>query len=116
MTDNEIIKAFECCVQGNCDDCPFMKTRERCYNLDSLTIDLINRQNTEIEELKAINESRKTDRPFLIAISRSEARKEFAEKVDKLLTEHSRGDIDDTELYRLFDNILEEMESESNGI
>ena len=48
LTDNEIIKALECCMNGHCDDdCPFRETREHCHNLDSLILDLINRLQAE---------------------------------------------------------------------
>ena len=57
MTDNEIIKALECCCSPKvnaCDDCPFHK---RCYEnnewLEKEAIDLINRQKAEIERLTA---------------------------------------------------------------
>ena len=55
MTDNEIIKALECCMNGRCDDnCPFRETKEYCHNLDSLILDLIKRQNEEYEHLLKI--------------------------------------------------------------
>lgn len=57
MTDNEIIKALECCLpqngKRNCDDCPYAECEKGCA--DKLTkdcLDLINRQNAEIEKLK----------------------------------------------------------------
>lgn len=57
MTDNEIVKALECCMNGHCDDdCPFRKTREHCLNLDSLILNLINRQKAEIERLNSRKE------------------------------------------------------------
>ena len=58
MTDNEIIKALECCcsTQVNaCDDCPFY---ERCYNnnewLEKEAINLINRQKAEIDAFEEL--------------------------------------------------------------
>ena len=52
MTDNEIIKALECCKIGNCDDCPFYDIKEDCeVELPEESLDLINRQNAEIERL-----------------------------------------------------------------
>lgn len=53
MTDNEIIKAAECCVFGeSCEGCPL--EFKDCANIDvsKLTLDLINRQKAEIEELE----------------------------------------------------------------
>ena len=58
MTDNEIIKALECCMQGNnCGGCcPYDDEDDTCEECTSkLTRDalsLINRQKTEIERLK----------------------------------------------------------------
>ena len=49
MTDNEIIKALECChMKGKtCDDCP---TNDfECFRLEEMALDLINRQKAEIE-------------------------------------------------------------------
>ena len=85
MTDNEIIKALECCMNGHCDDdCPFRKTREHCLNLDSLILNLINRQKAEIERLQSIADSF-TDIGKLYSEIKAEAYKEFAEEVNKEL-------------------------------
>ena len=54
MTDNEIIKALECCRDCKCKDCPcYNKESDGCKELDEQDIiDLINRQKAEIERLK----------------------------------------------------------------
>ncbi len=50
MTDNEIIKALECCKKDDCDNCP--NDFGNCYaNLSGYSLDLINRQQAEIERL-----------------------------------------------------------------
>jgi hypothetical protein len=55
MTDNEIIKALECCWNENeCigDECPFFKPINDCAPLIAMeTLDLINRQKAEIKRL-----------------------------------------------------------------
>lgn len=54
MTDNEIIKALECCFNnnGNCtEECPLRHNNECWKILSSSTLDLINRQQAEIERL-----------------------------------------------------------------
>ena len=52
MTDNEIIKAFECCdIKGVCNNCPFKNDRESCERLGDLVLDLINRQKAENSNL-----------------------------------------------------------------
>ena len=52
MTDEQIVKALECCTRGKiCRECP-LKTEDRCMSIirgDAL--DLINRQKAEIERL-----------------------------------------------------------------
>ena len=56
MTDKEIIKALECCTPENesCLNCPLIDVSvpECAGILYKATIDLINRQQAEIEELK----------------------------------------------------------------
>ena len=62
MTDNEIIKALECCVDemGCTKGCPCFDqkakgshcTVSKKLELEKLTLDLINRQKAEIERLK----------------------------------------------------------------
>ena len=54
MTDNEIIKALECCIEDeDCSHCPSIKEMPYCSN-DIMVgaLNLINRQQTEIERLK----------------------------------------------------------------
>ena len=57
MTDAEIKKALECCANYGllkCNKCPMRNGSKTCmYDLSKLTIDLINRQQAEIEELTA---------------------------------------------------------------
>ena len=51
MTNEQIIKALECCKNDDCDNCP--NTFGNCYaNLAGEALDLINRQQTEIEKMK----------------------------------------------------------------
>ena len=90
MTDKEIIKALECCMNGRCDDeCPFRETREHCHNLDSLILDLINRQQAEIDRWKKncddlyeqMSERQKAEVEIAKRMGKSEAIKEFAERL-----------------------------------
>ena len=63
MTDNEIIKALECCLLSNeqqeerCAECPMCETPLTvCQHLLSYhALDLINRQKAEIDELQRRN-------------------------------------------------------------
>lgn len=55
MTDNEIIKALECCIykHGRCTSCPlYAEVTTVCQEKkDNYILDLINRQKVEIERL-----------------------------------------------------------------
>ena len=56
LTDNEIIKALECCCKNNnCEGCPldYLTFSSQCASeLIIKSLDLINRQNSEIERLQ----------------------------------------------------------------
>lgn len=79
MTDNEIIKALECCANGKCGECPLFK--EDCGDdiICKIALDLINRQNAEIERLrKEVN---------LVSIQFQDLQERYEEaqaKIDKL--------------------------------
>lgn len=63
MTDNEIIKALECCFTNDwnrtkCDKCKFYTGTLDCVeDLKCASIDLITRQQAELERLKIENQS-----------------------------------------------------------
>ena len=97
MTDNEIIKALECCSTGetyvDCEKngCPlYLGITMGCKYIDkenqlySDALDLINRQEAEIEKLKGstivsnIMESQRIKRE-----AKAEAYKEFAERLNE---------------------------------
>lgn len=61
MTDNEIIKALECCKGKGCKGCPCNINSSICIaHLARNALDLIKRQKAEIEKLKeALHECRK---------------------------------------------------------
>lgn len=54
MTDNEIVKALECCIDGYCRGCMYGDTNQfHCKDdLMQNTLDLINRQKSEIESAR----------------------------------------------------------------
>ena len=97
MTDNEIIKALECCASecfNACDNCPFYKQCENDEQLSKFALDLINRQQAEIERLKKgckklvekqklYKDNMQATREFQIEQAKAEAIKEFAEKLCK---------------------------------
>ncbi|MDD7293401.1 MAG: hypothetical protein PUG83_07880 [Clostridiaceae bacterium] len=89
MTDNEIIKALDCCgfEYGNlCSVCPkYEKDNDFCQEeLHNYAIDLINRQQAEIERLKIENQSLRSAAnscKLHYNEARAEAVKEFVENV-----------------------------------
>lgn len=92
MTDNEIIKALECCSHRNedfpCDGCPAYNIAQMCMeNLMSDALDLINRQKAEIERLSIESETLVTqlkvayEQIHKLNMAKSEAIKEFGERL-----------------------------------
>ena len=125
MTDNEIIKALECCAKRTtsdvCSDCP-LRFSDICTEEENgvvkLALGLINRQQAEIERLEKI---RKADNNLITSLNKcyetakAEAIKEFAERLKKKCYE------DFQETYEMLspyvtdddiDNLLKEMEGE----
>lgn len=86
MTDNEIIKALECCAKSSCKNCPENCGSAMCLkNLVIDSLDLINRQNAEIERVEKELMKCKIEKELLhqtINQIKSEAIKEFAEKLE----------------------------------
>lgn len=88
MTDNEIIKALECCKTLNCVKCGRIedfKNASACLEkMIAEALDLINRQKADIERLNIRNKTliditKNYDWKF--ARAKSEAIKEFAERL-----------------------------------
>ena len=128
MTEREIIKGLECCYTGHgCKDCPYYCGNEDCPELlikDAL--DLINRQNAEIERWK-----KKANTPFAkvtfdrnklqemvdecaknieidINLAKSEAIKEFAKELKNCFA--ISGDYLD--IINIIENLVKEMTEE----
>lgn len=53
----EVIRALECCANGECDECPYQDDSPCKEYLNNAALDLINRQRAEIERLKAGKQS-----------------------------------------------------------
>ena len=116
MTDNEIIKALECCGCDNyqCDNCPYAYKTCTVYK-DSL--DLINRQKAEIERLRKKIEELSEVLSDSIRIrykeAKSEAIKEFAERLKRyscrLKDGHDMVDV------ICIDNFVKEMAGDNNA-
>ena len=121
MTDNEIIKALECCVSSTsseaCEGCPFNEM-EVCdsdhYALEKYTLSIINRQKAEIERLT--KEKEEQDQAIINALHRmeeirSEAVKEFAERANEKLSYYLEkcGDFAPYGMADIIVNIVKEM-------
>ena len=93
MTDNEIIKALECCTTNgaSCKDCPaFAKVdRSNCKKYFRGALDLINRQKAEIERLEkgSLKEAMIFNSKTIENV-KAEAIKEFAERLKEDVSNH----------------------------
>ena len=79
MTDDEIIKALECCDFTDikaCEECPLYHTFDCSFVIIDKTLDLVNRQNAEIERLKQKNKEYCEDNR-IIAYQRNQRDKEI---------------------------------------
>ena len=56
MTDKEIIMGLECCNNGKCLGCPFDVNQYCMKSLMGRSLDLIKRQQAEIERLRKDDE------------------------------------------------------------
>lgn len=103
MTDNEIVKALECCVSHkDCDDsCPCVISKTPCVvNKPGTLLNLINRQKEEIENLK--NEKEEMHKDVIAAEEyawnlkkeKIEAIRKFAKKVKAVTYNYYDEDID----------------------
>ena len=85
MTDNEIIKALECCKkplsESNCKECAFYHSGRCSLNMLNAVLDLINRQKAEIERLKKNIDGLNIFTKNHIKVIRLQAIKEFAKQV-----------------------------------
>lgn len=97
MTDEQIIKALEAHTSQNCGDCPYdTNLTDMCVSpVMKDALDLIKRQQEEIDLLKMDNE-KMTTKVFEMAMkkvitekTRAEAIKEFAEKLEHKLANNA---------------------------
>lgn len=79
MTDNEIIETLERCMSATtgCKGCPLNGLATDCTILDRATLDLIKRQQAEIERLKEINAGLALDLLYGVVNKDPELRKEI---------------------------------------
>ena len=121
MTDNEIIKALECCLKGcnaeGCDDCPLYKKVEDCeIEIPIIALDLINRQKEKIEELEKGELSKAmTFNSDTIKRCSAEAIREFAELVKEKRNILFNGIYSDLHFSNTIDTLVKEMTEGENG-
>jgi Tfp pilus assembly protein PilN len=120
MTDNEIIKCAENCVSNfpPCSTCPYdgeNLTSSECMNeLMAALLEVVKRQQAEIEELKAdkiIAERKEKDARALFeenVKSNSEAIKEFAEQI-KMVFYYEFEELIPSIMADKIDNLVKEM-------
>ena len=113
MTNNEIIKALECCADGTfrCDECCYehLKFNECTPLILNDALDLINRQKAEIERLEKENET------FAKRFYKTGV-KDIAEKVKHYCT-HSvefKDWFEEDKLISYIDNLVNEMVGDSD--
>ena len=109
MTDNEIIKALECCCNAiKCDkNCP-LKYKSSITDCNKEFLGLIKRQQAEIEQLQ--EEIRKDREAVYCLLKKVEAKavKEFAERL-KALFPSDNEPYQYWEIHEGADNLVKEM-------
>ena len=110
MTDNEIIKALECCcgtAHDSCRDCPYSDIG--CEDeLEKDALDLINRQKAEIERLK--NQDVRNKYPTCVSVVKGRIYTRTLEDYDELI-----GDIS-AEAVKEFAERLKEKSQDCGSI
>ena len=83
MTDNDIIKALECCENAHCRDCAYFQEDLCGDRLREDAHKLINRQKAKIERLQEQLGKIGEHSLLLIQNARTEAIKEFADRLEE---------------------------------
>ena len=113
MTDNEIIKALECCTEDeDCSHCPSIKEMPYCSN-DIMVgaLNFIKRQQAEIERLQNTINDILDRQPILVEraekYAKSDAIKEFADR----LKEQKKTSTLDSRIYttEMINSLVKEM-------
>ncbi len=115
MTDNESIKALECCIKDDCENCPYLANGlfECGEHFNEDVLDLINRQKEEIERLN--NTIYTFEKHF--EFGKAEAVKRFAERVKRYIdVGHLRPPTEicfsEIAVVEMIDNLVKEMVGE----
>lgn len=111
MTDTNIIHALQCCgVETNCRNCPLYEERSAdcIYTVLKNALDLITRQQCEIVKQKCIKQLLRED----IKTAKSEAVKEFAERLKERIYNGGVHPTVEDEVMCDIDNLVKEMVGE----
>ena len=120
MTDKEIIKALECCkttIQTDCENCPLYK-EEVTENSTCITIlsenalDLINRQQAEIERLQKaikVQDIMIEQQDYKLKQAKSEAIKDFADMLKGQMFNEDFLLVEPCFMADIIDNLAKEM-------
>lgn len=119
MTDNEIIKALECCTGYDCENCKALKYCDYMHPgaLARASLDLINRQKAKIDSLKVdlAKCSIRLDNLYKTADEiKSEAIKEFMNRLKKCRCIHDGTKADMIFWYHIEYIVKEMTEIETN--
>lgn len=116
MTEEQIIRALECCKNDDCDNCP--NTFGNCYaNLAGYALDIINRQQEKLKvqanNIHALIKMKDVEMQRI----KAEAIKEFVEKLKDM------SDVwEDDEFYFKYvtteqiDNLVKEMRADNEQV
>lgn len=119
MSDEDIKKVLECCLETrhDCSDCLLEKEVYCTSLLHKNILDLINRQQAEIERLKYLLEREEKATESFSKQCYKDGIKEFAERLKATLPdrEDKRCTLDDCYTLDLIDSIAEEMVGVENA-
>ena len=114
MTDNDIIKALECCYSLNLQKCKMkcpLRDKPLCSEwLSKYALDLINRQKAEIERLQGWQDLLNAEKHSLI---KAEAIKDFAKRL-KYKFPDGLGAFNSFDVMEIVDDLVKEMVGDSD--
>jgi uncharacterized protein (UPF0335 family) len=120
LTDNEIIKALECCNkpigQAECKKCSYFETENSCAEkLINDTVDLINRQKAEIERLHEVINGfeEQSHKELLKFVDLSEKYTDAKAEIKKLQSKIERLQSEKAKLHKLIPKMIKEAKSEA---
>ena len=115
MTDNEIIKALECCICNECDVCP-LPSCDGCVDLLlHNALSLINRQQAEIERLGVLVKERADVNFDKIATVVCRARADIKAQAIKEFADKLKSRVKGVGVHSAIDCVEMEMVGADNG-